>query len=102
MKKKSNNLIKSLNAINNKIDLKTIMGDYSPGYIYGTVKIHKENNPLRPIISQVPTVTYQLAKTLNKIIQPYIPNKYMLKLTNDFVDLVQLKESNGILYFIIN
>ena len=27
-----------------------IIGDYKPGYLYGTVKIHKPNHPLRPII----------------------------------------------------
>ena len=97
IKMKANNLIKSIIAIKNKIGLKTIIGDYKPGYIYGTIKIHKENNSLRPIISQVSSVTYQLVKTLNKIIQPYIPNKYMLKSTSDFIDLIQLKEINGIL-----
>ena len=50
------------------------------------LKFHKVNQ-----------VIYHLAKTFNKIIQPFIPNKYMLKSTNDFVDLVQLKESYGIL-----
>ena len=27
------------------------MGDYKPGYIYGTVKIHKPGYPLQPIMA---------------------------------------------------
>ena len=33
--------------------LNKIIGEFEPGYIYGNVKIHKSNNPLRPIISQL-------------------------------------------------
>ena len=97
LKSKINKQIRTLNAVNNNLGIKVIVGDYQPGYIYGTVKIHKQNNPLRPIISQIPTVTYNIAKTINKIISPYIPNNYTLSSTNDFVDLIQLKQSNGLL-----
>ena len=71
------------------------MGDYQPGYMYGNVKTHKPNNPLRPIISQVTTPTYSLAKTLNKILTPYIPNKFMLTSTNDLIDLLHTSTCNG-------
>ena len=73
LKQKANTLISSLNAAQDNIHLQKIIGDYSPGYIYGNVKIHKDGNPLRPIISQVPTPTYHLPKSLNKIITPYMP-----------------------------
>ena len=45
-----------------------IVGLYEPEYIYGNVKFHKPSNPLQPIISYIPTPTYQLAKSLNKLI----------------------------------
>ena len=48
------------------------------GKIYGLVKVHKKNNPLRSVVSTVGTSEYEVAKLLEKIIQPYIPNKYML------------------------
>ena len=31
------------------------------------------------------TLDYELAKFLDKIIKPYIPNNFMLKSTNDFI-----------------
>jgi len=97
LKKEANDLITMLNAVQGDLHLQKIIGDYGPGYIYGNVKIHKPDNPLRPIISQVLTPTYQLAKTLNKIITPFIPNQYMLKSTDDFLDLLQNHNSTGII-----
>ena len=60
LKSKINKLITANNAELNSIKLPKIIGDYKPGYLYGTVKIHKPNHPLRPIISQIPTPIYQL------------------------------------------
>ena len=39
--------------------LRKIIGYFKPGYLYGTVKIHKSNPSQRPIISQVPTPIYE-------------------------------------------
>ena len=97
LKQKANELISTLNAAQGDIHLNKIIGDFSPGYIYGNVKIHKSNNPLRPIISQVLTPTYHLAKTLNKIITPYIPHQFILKSTNDFIDLLHNSDCNGVI-----
>ena len=66
-----------------------LVGEYSPGYAYGTVKTHKPNNPLRPIISQIPTATYQIAKTINKILTPYIPGKYSINSATDFLEILK-------------
>ena len=48
-------------------------------------------------ISQIPTPTYQLAKNLNKLIAPYIPNEYMLTSTNDFIDMLHTNSNQGII-----
>ena len=40
------------------------VGDYKPGYLFGTVKIHKPNPPLHPIILQMPTPVYEFTKTI--------------------------------------
>ena len=93
---KANKLISINNAAQNMLKLPKIVGDYQSGYIYRTVKTHKNNNPLRPIISQVLTPTYNLAKTLNNIITPYIPGAYMLESTNQFIDLLNSNECIGI------
>ena len=97
LRQKANELISSLNAVVGDIHMKNIIGDFLPGYIYGNVKIHKPNNPLRPIISQISTPTYQLAKQINNIITPYIPNEYTIKSTDQFIDLIHSSKCNGII-----
>ena len=97
LKQKANKLIDCLNSLQGDVKLPKIIGDYKPGYIYGNVKTHKSGNPLRPIISQIPTPTYNLAKTINKIISPYIPNNYTLKSSNDFIDLLHGSKCKGII-----
>ena len=95
IKTRANKLITALNSAQGDIKLHKVIGDFKPGYIYGNVKIHKNNNPLRPIISQIPTATYQLSKTLNSLITPYMPNRYCLKSTNDFIDLLNSKPNSN-------
>ena len=97
IKKKANKLIDAANAVQEDIKFSKIIGDYSPGYIYGNVKIHKINNPLRPIISQIPTPTYNLAKKINNIISPYIPKNYTVNSSSQFVDILLGNEASGIL-----
>ena len=60
-------------------------------------KTHKPDNPLRPIISQIPTPTYNLTKAINKIISPYVPSEYSLKSSNDFIDLLNTNTNHGII-----
>ena len=74
LKNKLNKIIRSNNAVINYKKLPELVGDYQPGYIYGNCKIHKntDNPPLRPIISQIPSPTYTIAKEINKIIEPYL------------------------------
>ena len=57
-----------------------------PGAIYELAKVHKPNIPLRPVISMVGTAQYNLARYLDSIIKPVIPNNFMLSSTIDFVD----------------
>ena len=97
LKQKANNIISTLNATKDSIKLDKIIGKTTPGYIYGTIKTHKPNNPIRPIISQIPTPLYNTAKQLNVILTPYMPNTYLLKSTNDFVDLIHTTSNNGII-----
>ena len=57
------------------------------GKIYGLVKVQKKDNPFRPVVSTVGSPVYKLAiKFLDKIIEHYIPNNYMLGVNyNDFI-----------------
>ena len=91
LKKKISRLVTLANNQQNTIKFPKIIGDYSPGYCYGTVKTHKPNNPLRPIISQMSSPTYKTAKLLNDLLIPYIPGAYSLKSAVEFIDLLRDK-----------
>ena len=64
-------------------------------HAYGNVKIHKPNNPLRLIVSQIPTPTYQLAKKLNHLLSPYVPSEFSLKSSEDFIDILKNESASG-------
>ena len=99
LKKKLNQIITANNAVSNHKKLPKLVGEYHAGYIYGNSKIHKnkQDPPLRPIISQIPAPTYSIAKEVNKIIEPYLPTNYMLKSTDEFLDLLKITQPKGIL-----
>ena len=56
-----------------------------PGTLYGLPKIHKPNNPLRPIISSIGTFSYKLAKFLVPIVDPLTRNEYTIENATEFV-----------------
>ena len=93
IKTRANKIIRSINAKRGENKLPLLTGEYGVGYCYGNVKTHKTGNPLRPIISQIPAPTYNLAKHLNSLLTPFIPSDYSLASPTDFLDL--LKESNA-------
>ena len=70
IKREANIIIKGVNAVRGATHLSRISGDFEVGYLYGNVKMHKNGNPLQPIISQCPTQMYHLAKNLNRILTP--------------------------------
>ena len=87
VKKNINKQIKKANKSTKYFN--TVIGDYGPGYSYGTVKTHKPGNPLRPIISQVTTPTYQVAKKLNSLLTPYVPTGRSVSSATEFIDLLR-------------
>ena len=99
IKSKINNLIdRAQTETGRTIGLNKIIGDYSPGYIYGNVKTHKPGETLRPIISQVTTPTYRTAKQLDKLIKRYLPQGKMLRSSTEFVELLHGKNYTGNLF----
>ena len=60
-----------------------------PGKLYGLCKVHKEGDPLRPVVSMVGTAGYGLAQYLDRIIKPHIPSAYMLSSTGHFIEKVK-------------
>ena len=96
LKSKNNKLITADNAELNSTKIPKIIVDYKPGYLYGAVKIHKPNHPLRPIISQIPTPIYELLKTIKQLISPYLPSKYNIKYVHELIQVLHtIKPDNG-------
>ncbi|XP_076055161.1 uncharacterized protein LOC143033554 [Oratosquilla oratoria] len=95
LKTKVNKIIDAVNARADGVKLQKLSGNYAPGYCYGNVKTHKENNPLRPIISQIPTPIYHLAKTLNRLLTPFIPKDYCIESAADFLSILKGANTEG-------
>ncbi|XP_068213386.1 uncharacterized protein [Palaemon carinicauda] len=95
IKREANKTIEKINAATNAVHFQTITGDFSPGYLYGNVKTHKNDNPLRPIISQCPTPTYHLAKSLNSLLTPYVPNVYSVASSTEVLDKLKGSSTSG-------
>ena len=91
---KINKLINADNADLHNIKLPKIIDDYKCECIYRTVVIHKPGYPLRPIISQVTTPTYQLTKTINYLITPYLSHNYSIKSTKEVIKILKTHKPN--------
>lgn len=95
--KLSENPMKKLqNAVNNELkklsDLKLLdrntylhlrASTHNIPLFYGLIKIHKPNNPIRPIVSFIDSPTYNLAKFLSKLLMPSTEKSHK-KLKNSF------------------
>ena len=64
----------------------------APAQFYSTAKIHKLKNdstvddlPIRPIVSNINTASYQLVKDLAKLLSPLSMSEYTVKSTSDFI-----------------
>lgn len=64
----------------------------APARFYGTAKIHKlqtngtvNDLPIRPIISNINTASYNLAKYLAKLLSPLSTSEHTVKSTNEFI-----------------
>ncbi|XP_076045750.1 uncharacterized protein LOC143027993 [Oratosquilla oratoria] len=94
IKKKLNKIITSINANMDSPKFPKLTGEYSLGYAFGNIKTHKPGNPIRPIISQIPTATYSIAKKLNELLTPYVPSTYAIASAPDFLEILRDSPSN--------
>ena len=68
-----------------------------PGLYFGLAKMHKLKDdsrnvgelPLRPVISNIGTATYQLSKHLAEILKPLTKSEYSIDSTKDFVTKIR-------------
>ena len=57
---------------------------------YGLPKIHKQDTPLRPIVSSTGTVTYYTSKELARILKPLVgKSQHHLQNTKDFIQQIK-------------
>lgn len=69
-------ILKQMNE-NEKRDVLT--NNSIPPRIYGAIKTHKQNHPIRPIVSTINCPTYKLSKFLNNILSNVYSTKYNIK-----------------------
>ena len=67
-----------------------------PGKFYGTAKIYKifptdnfDKMPIRPIVSNINTSTYELAKYLAKLLSPLSRSQYPINSTKHFIKSIK-------------
>ncbi|XP_071496908.1 uncharacterized protein [Diadema antillarum] len=64
-------------------------GDDIPAF-YGLPKIHKTDTSLRPIVSNINSVTYNIAKQLKAILSPLIGlTEHHIQISRDFIEKVR-------------
>ena len=71
-----------------------------PGLYFGLAKVHKlQNNsndikdlPLRPVISNIGTATYEISKYLANLLQPIAKSEYTINSIKDFVEKIRSKK----------
>ena len=66
------------------------LNDASTAKFYGLPKIHKENIPLRPIVSLPGSPTYELSKYLAMILHPLVKTStHTINNTNEFLTIIK-------------
>ena len=97
MERKVQNILRKINSKLTINEYKQLYSSgSSPGKCYGTAKIHKlsdddnvEKLPIRPIISNIGTATYNLAKYLSKLISPGSSSEYTVSSTKNFAQNIR-------------
>ena len=70
--------------------LRLYPSDPLPPLFYGLPKVHKPDVPLRPIVSTIGSVTYDIAKHIASILAPMVGNtESHVKDSNDFVQFTR-------------
>ena len=81
-----------------------------PGLYFGLAKVHKLKNetdgvaelPLRPVISNIGTATYEISKYLASLLQPIAKSNFTIGSTKDFIHKInqeKIKEDSEMISF---
>ena len=77
-------LKKYLHCFDSEITKKLVPKGSNSGKIYDLIKVHKNSNPARPVVSMIGTPEYKLANFFDSIIKSYLFDNHMLYSTEDF------------------
>lgn len=94
------NLLKMKKAFTKDLYKKLYPSSSHPGLFFGLAKVHKlkGNNcsvselPLRPVISNIGTATYQIAKYLAEVLVPLTKSDYCIDSTGGFIGKLKDKK----------
>ena len=94
LKKELIKLISEVSSYGDSCKLTRREGQYTPGYIYWNPKVTEGvlNPPMRPVTSQVGTVTNEISKQINALSVPYVPSRQNAKSTSNFLRLLRTCE----------
>ena len=89
-------LVKNKELSQENFELIRPVGSIRPR-LYGVPKLHKKDIPLRPILSMVKSPQHQIARFLNKLLEPVLQHfsKYIVKDSFKFVDELKLLKARG-------
>ena len=93
-KKTVENVLKTQGSINQRIYKQIYSTGARCGVAYGLTKVHKNGNPIRPIISTIGTYNYKASDYLTKVLTSAIKEKggfkYVVKYSFDFINKLSL------------
>ena len=91
-------LLESKMKFSSKVYKKLYPSSSRPGLYFGLAKVHKLNGstdvnqlPMRPVISNIGTATYELSKYLADLLRPLTKSEYSIDSTKDFIDRIRQK-----------
>ena len=87
--------IKNANIISNEEYNQLTPTGTTPGILYGLPKVHKENYPMRPILSAINTHTYNMSKFIIPLISNWSRNEYTINDSFSFVNEIKYKINNN-------
>ena len=91
-------------SINQQIYKKIYSTGAKCGVAYGLTKVHKNNNPIRPIVSTIGTYNYNASNYLTKVLTSTLKSKfkYVVKDSFDFINKlskIKLEEDERLISF---
>ena len=93
LENKANKFLSELlnsNNINKEIYNMYKTKNSNPPRIYGLVKAHKSDHPLRPVVSYIGSPLYNISKLMAEYLNTAIPtSKFSLKNSYEFVNKIQ-------------